>query len=71
MRCDMLKTINTLKPVCLDIETTGLDRHRNSITSIQIGFTSNDTGKYTRKFFDWEKLGQKRQIALIEKVERM
>lgn len=65
----MLKTINTLKPVCLDIETTGLDRHRKSITSIQIGFTSNETGKYTRKFFDWEKLGQKRQIALMKKLK--
>lgn len=65
----MLKTINTLKPVCLDIETTGLDRHRNSITSIQIGYTSNETGKYTRKFFDWEKLGQKRQIALMKKLK--
>lgn len=65
----MLKTINTSKPVCLDIETTGLDRHRNSITSIQIGYTSNETGKYTRKFFDWEKLGQKRQIALMKKLK--
>lgn len=65
----MLKTINNSKPVCLDIETTGLDRHRKSITSIQIGFTSNETGKYTRKFFDWEKLGQKRQIALMKKLK--
>lgn len=65
----MLKTINTSKPVCLDIETTGLDRHRNSITSIQIGYTSNETGKYTRKFFDWEKLGQKRQLALMKKLK--
>lgn len=65
----MLKTINTSKPVCLDIETTGLDRHRNAITSIQIGFTSTETGKYTRKFFDWEKLGQKRQLALMKKLK--
>ena len=65
----MLKTINTSKPVCLDIETTGLDRHRNAITSIQIGFTSNETEKYTRKFFDWEKLGKKRQLSLMKKLK--
>ena len=52
----MINTINTLKPVCLDIETTGLDRHRNEITSIQIGYTHNETGVYTRKFFDWVKV---------------
>lgn len=69
MRCDMLKTINTSKPVCLDIETKGLDRHRNDITSIQIGFTNTETGKYTRKFLDWEKLGQKRQLALMKKLK--
>ena len=62
----MINTINTLKPVCLDIETTGLDRHRNEITSIQIGYTHNETGVYTRKFFDWVKLGKKRQIALLK-----
>ena len=65
----MKNTIDTSKPVCLDIETTGLDRHRKSITSIQIGFTSNETGKYTRKFFDWERLGRKRQIDLMKKLK--
>lgn len=65
----MINTINTLKPVCLDIETTGLDRHRNEITSIQIGYTHNETGVYTRKFFDWVKLGRKRQIALLKKLK--
>lgn len=65
----MINTINTLKPVCLDIETTGLDRHRNEITSIQIGYTHNETGVYTRKFFDWVKLGKKRQIALLKKLK--
>lgn len=65
----MINTINILKPVCLDIETTGLDRHRNEITSIQIGYTHNETGVYTRKFFDWVKLGKKRQIALLRKLK--
>lgn len=65
----MINTINILKPVCLDIETTGLDRHRNEITSIQIGYTHNETGVYTRKFFDWVKLGKKRQIALLKKLK--
>lgn len=65
----MINTINILKPVCLDIETTGLDRHRNEITSIQIGYTHTETGVYTRKFFDWVKLGKKRQIALLKKLK--
>ena len=65
----MLDLINTEKLVCLDIETTGLDRHRNEITSIQIGFTSTETSKYTRKFFDWNKLGAKRQLKLMKKLK--
>ena len=65
----MLDLINTEKLVCLDIETTGLDRHRNDITSIQIGFTSTETGKYTRKFFDWNRLGTKRQLKLMKKLK--
>nr|DAE81747.1 MAG TPA: DNA POLYMERASE [Caudoviricetes sp.] len=65
----MLDLINTEKLVCLDIETTGLDRHRNDITSIQIGFTSTETSKYTRKFFDWNRLGQKRQLKLMKKLK--
>lgn len=65
----MLDLINTEKLVCLDIETTGLDRHRNDITSIQIGFTSTVDGKYTRKFFDWNRLGQKRQLKLMKKLK--
>lgn len=65
----MLDLINTEKLVCLDIETTGLDRHRNEITSIQIGFTNTVDGKYTRKFFDWNKLGTKRQLKLMKKLK--
>lgn len=65
----MLDLINTEKLVCLDIETTGLDRHRNEITSIQIGFTSTETSKYTRKFFDWNRLGAKRQLKLMKKLK--
>lgn len=65
----MLNTIDTSKPVCLDIETKGLDRHRHDITSIQIGFTHTQTQEYTRKFFNWEKLGKKRQLALMKKLK--
>ena len=65
----MLDLINTEKLVCLDIETTGLDRHRNEITSIQIGFTSTETSEYTRKFFDWNRLGAKRQLKLMKKLK--
>lgn len=65
----MLNTIDTSKPVCLDIETKGLDRHRHAITSIQLGFTHTETQEYTRKFFNWEKLGKKRQLALMKKLK--
>lgn len=65
----MLNTIDISKPVCLDIETKGLDRHRHDITSIQIGFTHTETQEYTRKFFNWEKLGKKRQLALMKKLK--
>lgn len=50
----MKKSIDLSKPVCLDIETTGLDRFRDEITSLQIGYTDLTTGKYKRKFFDWK-----------------
>ena len=65
----MLNTIDTSKPVCLDIETKGLDRHRHGITSIQLGFTHTDKQVYTRKFFNWDKLGKKRQTALMKKLK--
>lgn len=65
----MLNTINTSKPVCLDIETKGLDRHRHAITSIQLGFTHTEKQEYTRKFFNWDKLGKKRQLALMKKLK--
>lgn len=65
----MLKTIDTSKPVCLDIETKGLDRHRHAITSIQLGFTHTEKQEYTRKFFNWDKLGKKRQTALMKKLK--
>lgn len=65
----MLNTIDTSKPVCLDIETKGLDRHRHAITSIQLGFTHTEKQEYTRKFFNWDKLGNKRQLALMKKLK--
>ena len=61
----MINTIDLKYPVCLDIETTGLDRFRDEITSIQIGFTNVDEGKYVRRFFDWKKLGMKRALKLL------
>lgn len=65
----MINTINLKYPVCLDIETTGLDRFRDEITSIQIGFTNVDQGKYVRRFFDWKKLGMKRALMLLTKLK--
>lgn len=65
----MINTIDINKPVCLDIETTGLDRHRCDITSIQIGYTSTETGEYTRKFFDYKKLGDRRVNLLMNKLK--
>lgn len=65
----MINTIDLRYPVCLDIETTGLDRFRDEITSIQIGFTNVDQGKYVRRFFDWKKLGMKRALMLLTKLK--
>lgn len=53
----------------MDIETTGLDRFRDEITSIQIGFTNVAQGKYVRRFFDWKKLGMKRALMLLTKLK--
>lgn len=53
----------------MDIETTGLDRFRDDITSIQIGFTNVDQGKYVRRFFNWKKLGMKRALMLLTKLK--
>lgn len=65
----MINTIDLKYPVCLDIETTGLDRFRDDITSIQIGFTNVDQGNYVRRFFDWKKLGMKRALMLLAKLK--
>ena len=65
----MINTIDLKYPVCLDIETTGLDRFRDEITSIQIGFTNVDKGNYVRRFFDWKKLGMKRALMLLAKLK--
>lgn len=65
----MINTIDLNYPVCLDIETTGLDRFRDEITSIQIGFTNVDQVKYVRRFFDWNKLGMKRALMLLNKLK--
>ena len=65
----MINTIDLKYPVCLDIETTGLDRFRDDITSIQIGFTNVDQGKYVRRFFNWKKLGMKRALMLLTKLK--
>lgn len=61
----MKKNINLSKPVCLDIETTGLDRFRDDITSIQIGYTDLTTGKYNRKFFDWQNTSMEFLLKLL------
>lgn len=53
----------------MDIETKGLDRHRHAITSIQLGFTHTERQVYTCKFFNWDKLGKKRQLALMKKLK--
>jgi DNA-directed DNA polymerase len=65
----LINTIDLKYPVCLDIETTGLDRFRDEITSIQIGFTTVDQGKYVRRFFNWKKLGMKRALMLLTKLK--
>lgn len=61
----MKKNINLSKPVCLDIETTGLDRFRDEITSLQIGYTDLNTGKYKRKFFDWQNTSMEFLLKLL------
>lgn len=61
----MKKNIDLSKPVCLDIETTGLDRFRDEITSLQIGYTDLTTGKYKRKFFDWKNTSMEFLLKLL------
>lgn len=61
----MKKNINLSKPVCLDIETTGLDRFRDEITSLQIGYTDLTTRKYKRKFFDWQNTSMEFLLKLL------
>lgn len=61
----MKKNIDLSKLVCLDIETTGLDRFRDEITSLQIGYTDLTTGKYKRKFFDWQNTSMEFLLKLL------
>lgn len=66
----MISRIDLNKPVCLDIETTGLHRHFDNITSLQIGYTDEFSGKYERKFFDWEKTDTKFLIKLLTYLKK-
>lgn len=66
----MLERIDIDKPVCLDIETTGLHRFTDDITSLQLGYTDIFTGKYERKFFDWVKTDMKFLLKLLTYLKR-
>ena len=70
MRTCMISRIDLNKPVCLDIETTGLHRHFDNITSLQIGYTDEFSGKYERKFFDWEKTDTKFLLKLLTYLKK-
>lgn len=66
----MLEKIDLNKPVCLDIETTGLHRFTDDITSLQLGYTNVITGKYERKFFDWAKTDMKFLLKLLTYLKK-
>ena len=66
----MLEKIDLNKPVCLDIETTGLHRFTDDITSLQLGYTNVITGKYERKFFDWAKTEMKLLLKLLTYLKK-
>lgn len=66
----MLEKIDLNKPVCLDIETTGLNRFTDDITSLQLGYTNILTGKYERKFFDWAKTDMKFLLKLLTYLKK-
>lgn len=66
----MLEKIDLNKPVCLDIETTGLHRFTDDITSLQLGYTNILTGKYERKFFDWVKTDMKFLLKLLTYLKK-
>ena len=66
----MLEKIDLNKPVCLDIETTGLHRFIDDITSLQLGYTNVITGKYERKFFDWAKTDMKFLLKLLAYLKK-
>ena len=66
----MLEKIDLNKPVCLDIETTGLHRFTDDITSLQLGYTNILTGKYERKFFDWAKTDMKFLLKLLTYLKK-
>jgi len=70
MRIWMLEKIDLNKPVCLDIETTGLHRFTDDITSLQLGYTNVITGKYERKFFDWAKTDMKFLLKLLAYLKK-
>lgn len=67
----MLEKIDLNKPVCLDIETTGLHRFTDDITSLQLGYTNVITGKYERKFFDWAKTDMKFLLKLLTFLKKV
>lgn len=66
----MFEKIDLNKPVCLDIETTGLHRFTDDITSLQLGYTNIITGKYERKFFDWAKTDMKFLLKLLTYLKK-
>lgn len=53
----------------LDIETTGLDRHRDDITLVQIGFFKGKRLKYL--VFPWQRMSQEERISLIKEIAKV
>lgn len=65
----ILSEIDFNKLVCLDIETEGLDRHRNAITSIQLGYFDKK-GNVHIEFLVWNSFDEGVMKALMRALTK-
>lgn len=65
-----LSRISPKRPYCLDIETTGLDRHRDSITSIQVGYFDKETLKGKAEYFSTEDYSERELTTFLRGLKQ-
>lgn len=66
----LINKIDESKLVSIDIETTGLDRHRNDINTVQL-YYFNKTNELKGAYIEWESLNTSEKHELLTKLKKL